>query len=269
MRAFLLYAYLQAPSGVPRWSPAFFALDPSEKSGVSYTVGMACAKLFSRHLFGVEWLMHIDRYGRRFGLSLSGQKRPDLFGTDIVGGWIVVEAKGRSNGMEPGLAAALAGQKSSVSSIAGQAPTLRVGTVAHFYGNKLSVFLCDPPLARNGDEVPLDRSSFIETYYEPIADLVEEQGYEEEVAPGDRARLIRFESVDAEVGIEVDVLTTLRAEAAVNLGSRMTRREPRRAATRDQRETYIGSDGVVVRLGPSWSPEEMRRGPEERRGSPL
>src|SRR5262245_53295169 len=39
-------------------SSAYRNLDPSEKSAVSYFIGLTCAKLLAHKLFDVSWLMH-------------------------------------------------------------------------------------------------------------------------------------------------------------------------------------------------------------------
>ncbi len=81
-------------------SSAYRNLDPSEKSGISYFIGLTCAKLLAQKLFGVNWLMHLDVYRAILKPQLEpGASRPDLVGRDRSRRWLAFEAKGRSGGV--------------------------------------------------------------------------------------------------------------------------------------------------------------------------
>ena len=59
-RLAIVYANLQETlQGRIRRSSAYDGLDPSEKSTISYFVGLTMAKLFAGQLLGVPWLMHL------------------------------------------------------------------------------------------------------------------------------------------------------------------------------------------------------------------
>ena len=94
-------ASLEERGGYWHKSDAYSRLDPSEKSAVSYFLGMTQAKITCELLLGVPHLLHVDA-----ALALIGRQtrasRPDLIGFDptTAAYTIAVEAKGRSNGWD-------------------------------------------------------------------------------------------------------------------------------------------------------------------------
>jgi hypothetical protein len=47
---------------------------------VSYFLGLTMCKLFAAKLLDTPWLRHLDIYGDRYRVLLTGRSRPDLFG---------------------------------------------------------------------------------------------------------------------------------------------------------------------------------------------
>jgi hypothetical protein len=131
-------------------------LDRSEKVGVSYSLGMALTRLFTAMRLRVPFLLHVDRYGHRYDVRYVSRRRPDLIGLG-PGGWLVAEAKGRSNRMEAVLCGKLQIQKRSVKSVAGGPPVLALACVAHFDEGRLRVSAFDPA-AVEAESVPTMRS---------------------------------------------------------------------------------------------------------------
>lgn len=175
-RASLVPAYLRAaPNGRLGRSALALDLDRSEKVNLSYSVGQAMAAIFSTQVLGVVRLLHIDRYSQHHNIAFGqGQKRPDLFGQG-AGGWVVVEAKGRSNGMEAGLPQKLQQQKQMVATIAGAPPWVAVGSVAEFPppGQVLRLRAIDPPTkSAEAQDWPVDRDLFVGAYYEPFLRVI-------------------------------------------------------------------------------------------------
>lgn len=151
-------------------------LDRSEKVSLSYSLGPALAAIFCEKVLSVDRLLHIDRYAQRYGVSFGpGRQRPDLFG-DSPKGWVVAEAKGRSNAMEPGLRDKLEDQKRMVHSISGSAPWVAVGCVAEFPAPdrtlRLHAFDPDEP-SKEAQEIQLNRDWFALAYYEPFLRVLE------------------------------------------------------------------------------------------------
>jgi hypothetical protein len=164
-RASLIPSYVRmTPSGRLTRSNLAVELDRSEKVALSYSLGQAMTSIFCRHMLDVPHLLHVDRYARRFGVRFGATgKRPDLIGLRETG-WVVAEAKGRSNRMEPSLQSKLVDQKRAISSIEGQPPELSLGCVASFPPNVnemvLNVF--DPTEdAPQSIDLPIDRSRYL------------------------------------------------------------------------------------------------------------
>jgi hypothetical protein len=121
--------------------------------------------------------MHVDRYARRYSMVFGTTlRRADLFGYRATFGWVIAEAKGRSNSMEFDLRGKLTAQKRSVVSIDGAPPTLALGCVASFPppASELRVDAFDPeaeeiePVAL---QVDLDR--YMLAYYEPFVAAID------------------------------------------------------------------------------------------------
>ena len=108
------------------------SLDRSEKVGLSYVLGQAATSLFCSTKLGVSHLLHVDRYWSTnrvvFGAT---RRRADLFGLSPAG-WVVAEAKGRSNRVETGLSTILKAQKASIRTINGAPPAVALGCVSSF-----------------------------------------------------------------------------------------------------------------------------------------
>ncbi|WP_218868388.1 hypothetical protein [Pseudoclavibacter chungangensis] len=93
-----------------RWSrsASYDHLDPSEKTSLSYFLGLAMASLVAEEVLGLEATAHADVVLRMLGRPIPAKERPDLIGfhpspngpvTPTNGfGRALIEAKGRSQG---------------------------------------------------------------------------------------------------------------------------------------------------------------------------
>jgi hypothetical protein len=201
-RAMCLRAYLDIDDGALRHTPAYRSLDPTEKGLVSYYVGMAACKLFAQRCLGVQWLMHISRYEAKWAVTYSGTSRPDLFGCNARGQWLVAEAKGRMR-MRQALANTMHQQKSSVASIGGQAPTYRIGTATRFPGGTLALRVVDPPAKPRAEDVPLNPGAWLLDYYAPIVDLIESN----DPFPEDGGMYAVIPGTDVQVGLPLSTIS--------------------------------------------------------------
>lgn len=284
-RASLLYANLREDGGgrIVR-SAAYDGLDPSEKSAVSYFVGLTMAKLFADKLLGVSWLLHLDVY-RRLTPQLRGNTRPDLVGLDPSGRWIVVEAKGRTNSITEALMKSAKLQTRGLKSIAGQSPVLRMACAAYFSSGELTLRVEDP-VEPFGDAPSLDVSEddVLERYYQPMTDVLNRSGREisEETVGGRTASVVQIDELDFGVGMLTGVKQGLNSEPGRR--SRLASLVPERGLPLDRIEKeaaadppegtdadagsdeslFVGTDGILVRLGRSWSSEEISLEPEDR-----
>lgn len=176
-RAAMLRANLQHSHGQLRRSDSYRHLDPSEKAAASYFIGLTLAKLMAGKLLGVPWLMHLDVYHHDLQPVLLGSGRPDLVGLDARNQWHVIEAKGRSNGLDARVVPKAKEQTRKLRTVCGRKPILRVASVAHFYRDSLSLRLEDP-VGQDEDAVdwPFTEDGFLRDYYDPFVALIGQNG---------------------------------------------------------------------------------------------
>jgi hypothetical protein len=204
-------------------------LDRSEKTAVSYVIGQAMTSIFSRKELSVDYLMHVDRYGSRWGIQFGSKKRSDLFGYGRLG-WVVAEAKGRSSSPDDRLRANLQAQKSSVVSIQGKPPDLAMGCVSYFSYEapfwsrsstssgapwlKLEVF--DPAPEVEPVSVEFDMDRYILAYYEPFISMLDTDQADEVagLVEDERYVSVRFENLQMRVGLLRSILEILRRAKA-------------------------------------------------------
>ena len=284
-RAAVLLANLQRSRGRIVKSDAYHALDPSEKAAVSYFIGLTLANLMARRMFRVRWLMHLDVYQRTLHPSLSTSGRPDLVGSSRLGRWYVIEAKGRSNGLSKRLVARAKDQTQKLKLVCGKPPSARVASVAFFSRNgHLTLRLADPPTPHpDAVDWPFAESQFLRDYYDPFvtlldqaAGLVRTLGFSadrrsDEIG-GMEVLFAPLPYVDLEVGLTERIYDVVSAgeatrdevNSALHLGHDRSEDTPGilEELPSSQGRTCVGSDGIVVRLGPKWfdRPESESQG---------
>lgn len=173
---------------VPRWgaTPMLGAMDPSERQGASYHLGLMMATAWARRRHNIPWLLHLDRYREQHDVIMrhdAGKSRPDLIGMDTQQRWAVFEAKGRKG--YPGNQSKKDAKKQAmrVQTVAHQDPTHRLAVFAYFgpepenIGGRchLQCLVVDPP----GDPKhpkPLKfnfitKENFFRHYYQPWLSL--------------------------------------------------------------------------------------------------
>ncbi len=274
-RAAMLRANLRRSQGRIRKSDAYHGLDPSEKAAASYFIGLTLAGLMARRLFGVRWLMHLDVYHNTLQPHLSDSGRPDLVGSEDMRQWYVIEAKGRSYGLDRNVVAKAKAQTKKVRTVCGRAPRLRVASVAYFSRGSLSMHLEDP-VGQDVDAIDWDftENQFLRDYYDPFAALFDQNDRSDardaSVAPrservsGTDFWIEELPDLDLVVGLEQSVYDIHRSADDVRGGLReaITRALAGDSegfigvdvpATHEGSDSdFIGDDGILVRVGPSW-----------------
>jgi hypothetical protein len=252
-RASMMRAYLlEANSGRLLRTIPYETSDPSEKTSISFYLGMTLAKLFAELLFGVPRMLHVAVYGQNYQIATGqGASRPDLIGLSANGGWFVFEAKGRSNGFDNGALSTAKDQAKQIISIDGVAPLCRIASQSFFSTNGLRFRMDDPERKKRGQSRSLNitRDEFEHAYYDPIRGIVASRGSDIRlVIAGKRYRGTRIEEADIVIALaEQDIALTDKPEADL-----------------PSTDEYLGKDGVFVRLGSSWSEENMRLQPHLR-----
>jgi len=264
-RAAIIYANLMEGWGsqICR-TVAYDSLDPSEKSAVSYFIGTAMAKLFAERYLGVPWLMHLDVYRDELTpLFAKGKTKPDLVGQNRSGGRIVIEAKGRTNGITASVIKKAKDQTLNLSSISGQSPTLRVALASFFTNGALCVHLEDPVgIGDKTMDLRISRPDFLSQYYAPFFNLLHDETGEkiEKSVENYRFLVKKHEDADLEIGLISSVLEAQKKEyhedTLAELGFPFS---PRR-----DNLPGVGRDGIMVTLGESWSEKKMLLQPNER-----
>lgn len=253
-RAALLYANLRAASNdtLVR-SAAYNGLDPSEKSAVSYFLGMTMTKAFAELALDVPWLMHLDVYRRQLQpLTTRTRSRPDLVGQTNSSEWVVLESKGRTNGLNDQALQKAKQQAGNLTLISGQAPDLHVGVVTHFGDGRLQLVAADPPVDahRRHLELRVTREELLESYYAPFRNLLSANETRETLHDDLTYRVVRIDAADVTVGLRENL-----AKGEIEMPKETTGRSSRGESY------YAGTDGILVMLGTSWAPENMRKEP--------
>ena len=256
-RAAMVFANLcDNGAGRIRRSEAYDGLDPSEKSAISYFVGLTMAKAFSERLLGAPWLMHLDVYREQLRAALAGKSRPDLVGQTEAGNWIGIESKGRTRGFDSDALDRAKAQAGMLESVDGQTPLALIGMVTHFGDNELQVVASDPSPRERPDRVrlPLTRAQLLEAYYRPFHTWLEMAPDVRVAERGGRVyRMASVAAVDLTIGLAIDTFP-----------GKDTSQEVLRPAQGEGAIYYAGHDGVLVEVGPMWSDENMTKEPQER-----
>ena len=128
-------------------SPAFTALDPTEKGWVNFSLGMIFAKIFAAKFLDVPWLMHFKWYAQNYpGGMPSNGSTPDFVGQNPkTGEYHVLEAKGRVGGYSAKVVRDAKLQAQQPITISGVSPTTRIGTLLYRLNKTDLAFACEDP----------------------------------------------------------------------------------------------------------------------------
>lgn len=250
-RAAMIRAYLlEAESGRIFQTIPYTTSDPSEKTSISFYLGMTLAKLFAELLFAVPRMLHVAVYGENYQIATgNGASRPDLIGLAATGDWIVF-AKGRSNGFEAEALESAKLQAEQITAIDNTAPTCSIASESYFSSDGLR-FRMDDPHARGGvsRSIGITRDRFEHAYYEPLRTIIASRGTAVDVdVAGQHFRGTRIAEADIEIAMSQQAST-------------LSASQPPKGAPQSE---YVGRDGVLVRLGSSWSAANMRLQPHLR-----
>lgn len=271
-RAALLFSNLKQTRANTLWRSEVYdkGLDPSEKSAVSYFLGLTFTKLFAEKLLHTPWLMHLDLYSQRNPKSLRtiSKSRPDLIGLNNRNEWVVAEAKGRTGRLPDKLLQKAKHQTRMLRKISGQFPSLRVATAVYFQSRPraLSVSWEDPEqFEPNSIDLDIALPLFFEQYYLPFFTAFNSQLFptQEQRINQQNFRTIIFDQADLKIGLHellfegytyASEYSRLFAELSLSTGG-----------LEINDSLYIGGDGIFVELGSSWQESNMKRQPAFRK----
>lgn len=154
-------------------------LDSSEKSVMSYYLGMFFTKLISRRLYGIDCLTHLNLIekinGDGFIDFFDGEWRPDMIGYRASSNtWSVWEAKGGSNRREQALKKG-SQQVAAIASINGQKPD-PAAVCMTYYDHGYLCGVVRMPETGKGEAVGFDHKRFYRAYYRHICEAFLECG---------------------------------------------------------------------------------------------
>ncbi|SFQ96895.1 hypothetical protein [Desulfoscipio geothermicus] len=268
-RLSIVYANLQQENNSLIRSHAYINLDPSEKSAISYFLGLTSAKLFAAKLLNVFWLMHIEKYQNIHQMQFwNGRSRPDLFGPNNRREWVVIEAKGRSNRFDSQTLEKAKYQVRMLRTIAGQFPVLRVALESHFRNSTFQVFWKDPEgFDENSFDLNIQLCNFIYDYYLPFIVLFNDNKVDVNTINAYQRKydVVNIYEADIKIGLDAK-LRSLFQESPIDekqAGQVMEVIFNLPEPVSDG-QLMIGGDGILVSLGRSWDEEKMKLEPVKR-----
>lgn len=262
VRSHTVYANLQENYSHLERSGLYSGLDPTEKSGVSYFMGMIAAKVLCARLLDTPWLFHVSMVNALGGtFALKGKSQPDLVGLRRNRNWIVAEAKGRTWGYSASAMAAAKRQTRQLRTINGQFPSLRVAVQASF-NPKLEWAIEDPEEFDNdAPNLHFDLESAMMMYYS-APNEVASTGQSRRIQQ--REYFIReLPEIGVTVGIDREVRDRLRKRTMSAGHLQMAHYQTLNPKTHDDFSVF--SDGLAISLDQRWSAERMTRDPWARR----
>jgi hypothetical protein len=255
----------------------YYRLDRSEKTAVSYFLGMTQAKVTCDMLLGVPHLVHLDAILALLGQT-TNQSRPDLVGFDYASMTcsIAVEAKGRTRGRTSDVTSKAKQQAMLLPTVVSTTSNLRVASVAFFDRNYFwHAYLEDPVGPYEGLE-----SQTIETllvaYYRPVVATLLTSGIDRTDSDDDTI-FARLPGIDLTLGLPSAIVNSFRelplagpvpsgqinsvgrsligiiSDIPVKSLTRLPDWNARGALEAQNPRSFTGSDGIHVQLGESWA----------------
>lgn len=264
VRSYTIYANLRQLGQYIGRSSLYESLDPTEKSATSYFLGMTMAKLFAAKRFETPWLFHVSQAtagGAMISFKRGSKSQPDLIGLNRTGDWIVVEAKGRTHGLDAAALAKAKLQTSMIRSINGVRPHLQVALQA-FFDNHLSVYIDDPSDARSdGLDLDVDVDAALSRYYAVAMAMATDTAARETIH--DQVYAIRFDDDSGiTIGLESSILSNVTTGKFEQILANQAKLDTGVVELDSNAAVY--PDGLFVRLDARWSPELMALEPENR-----
>ena len=178
-KIFLVEAALDTEGDRLKKSKKIAYLDSSEKSVMSYYLGMFFTKLISRRLYGVDYLCHLNLIEKMNGDGFidffAGEWRPDMIGyCKDRDSWSVWEAKGGSNRREQALRKGKQ-QVEAIATVNGKSPDPAAVCMTYYERGYLCGVVRDPK-PKQGEAVRFYREQFLKTYYRPVFETFLECG---------------------------------------------------------------------------------------------
>ncbi len=215
-------------------------LESSEKTNLSFWLGMTFAAIAAAELLDVPRLIHATHQHGLIRANPNSRRLADLVGQDSQNRWHVVEAKARQRKATAKDRQDWKQQAQTVGSINGTA----VSTQSYCFTqvqSRLESELVDPP---GGDETNLklkiSSKEFSENYYQPFLEFLEPSSSTQTVGGRTaRVRMIAYDPVASQylhIGLDEEVHSCLT----------LTEQLPEVIESHEDNNMYIGTDGIAV-----------------------
>ena len=150
-------------------------LDSSEKSVISYYMGMFFTKMISSRLYGTDYLAQLNLIRKPdekgFIDFFASEWRPEMIGyRSGTQTWSVWEAKGGSNRREQALKKG-AQQLEAIGTVNGVGPDPGVVCMTYYDHGYLCGILREPEGDTEGEKIVFTPEEFYRSYYKPICEL--------------------------------------------------------------------------------------------------
>ena len=232
-------------------------LDSSEKSVISYYMGMFFTKMISSRLYNTDYLAQLNLIRKpdkmEFIDFFASEWRPEMIGYRLgTQTWSVWEAKGGSNRREQALKKG-AQQLEAIGTVNGAGPEPGVVCMTYYDHGYLCGILREPEGDTEGEKITFAQEEFYRAYYKPICELFldKESGLRLHGSNAEIAVTVPYFSEKYEepeerkirVGISRKLLQALMEEdyshVAEIAGEENQTECPERA--------YLGTDGIYIR----------------------
>ena len=195
-KLFLVETALETEGDRLKKSKKIAYLDSSEKSVISYYMGMFFTKMISARLYGTDYLTHLNLIRRPAGEEFidffASEWRPEMIGHQPGGqSWSVWEAKGGSNRREQALKKG-AQQLEAIGTVNGAGPEPGVVCMTYYDHGYLCGILREPKGDTKGEQITFTEQRFYRAYYRPICELFL-----------DKENSLRFTGSNAEAAVSV------------------------------------------------------------------
>lgn len=253
---------------------AYKDLDASEKSAVSFFMGLTSAKLLSENLLGIKWLLHYDRHYRSLNiLNSSVKSRPDLVGklpARAFSGysWAVIEAKGRTGNKTKKLISDAKAQTRLVLAIQNTTNLLRIASASYFKKDHFNIYWEDPEGENDARDdlidITINNHEIMEGSYGLIQSMIISSKEDKvEKINNNEFQVTDIPVLDVRIGIKKEIYEMLKLKQYNRIIEVENIIADNDLITSEE-NLYIGRDGVLVKCGEAWNKEEMRKEPNER-----
>ena len=259
VRSHMVYANLrQTPSRFEK-STLYDSLDPTEKGATSYFVGMMAAKLVAARLFDTPWLFHLSRFKKGGGkLALNGNSQPDLIGLNNTRDWIVIEAKGRTNGFSSDALSKAKDQTRKLRKINGQFPALCIGIQAYF-SPSLEIMIDDPEeFDADAVDIIAEQRDLLQGYYS-FAHSVTKGSNDIRTIHGRQFTFHKVEDIGLTIGLDRRIHLSFDQSNILSIVGELRRRDE--PAVQQDGALTMFPDGLVIQLDDRWTKSRMSHQP--------